>query len=271
MKARRLLLAFLGVSAATRAAGQVQPDWFDAFRGRAFLQIDAGFVGREKAAAKDAPPLFRARWVVLRFAGFAEGERRWWPFRNLLLVTMPSGSRYVLESSFGFVDQSHLDEERPYQRIASGRAAFEVWMSGASREGTDGGPCEGMRERAVAPGGSLTFFLDDLRSRTVRMSLAEISAATFDEGERRDLAVLLLTSVEGAQARTAEAPLFSIQDPLLAVGVAFRDQQPLSERRTITLAPDPEPPSDLAPWRGLAHLPLDLPPFPVLPAEKPIQ
>ena len=57
MKARGMLLAFCALSAAVRAA---EPDWFDAFRGKAYLQGDASYVAREKSAAPDSPPLFRA-------------------------------------------------------------------------------------------------------------------------------------------------------------------------------------------------------------------
>lgn len=273
MKARGLLLACCSLSAALRAQ---EPDWFDAFRGRAFVQGDASFVAREKAAPPEAPPLFRARWIVLRYAGFAESERRWWPYRNLLLVTMPSGARYVLESSYGFADERHLDEERPWQRIASERAAFEVWTSGtagepALSEALDAGPCEGMRHRVRAPGGTLTFHLDDLGSRTVRTTLGEISAATFDEDERRDISVFLRMSIESNRSLSAELPVFHVRDPLLAASVAFRDQVSPPDRRTAVFAPDPAPPGDLGAWRALAHLPLDLPPFPSLPPDKPIQ
>ena len=69
MKARAAVLALCMASAVLRAE---DPDWFDAFRGRAFLQGDARFVAREVSAQSDSPPLFLARWVVLRYAGFAE-------------------------------------------------------------------------------------------------------------------------------------------------------------------------------------------------------
>ncbi|MGA7991489.1 MAG: hypothetical protein WCC53_08675 [Thermoanaerobaculia bacterium] len=275
MKARGIRLAFWALLAAMRAEGQ-SPDWFDAFRGRAFLQGDASFAAREKSAAADSAPLFRARWVVLRYAGFAESERRWWPYRNVLLVTMPSGARYVLESDFGFVDESHLDEERPWQRMASERAAFEVWSSGTSGEAPvdavmDAGPCDGMRHRVRTAGGTLIFFVDDFGSRSVRTTLGEMTAATFDEDERRDLATLLRLSVDGHRALSAELPFFHLRDPILVASVAMRDQVLPPEKRTLSLAPDPAPPGDLASWRGLAHLPLDLPPFPAPPPEKPIQ
>lgn len=275
MKARGILLALWTASAAMRAEGQ-SPDWFDAFRGKAFLQGDVSYVAREKSAAPDAPPLFQARWVVLRYAGFTESERRWWPYRNVLLVTMPSGARYVLESGFGFVDESHLDEERPWQRVASERTSFEIWSSGTAGEpplnpASDVGPCEGMRQQVRASGGTLTFFIDDFGSRTVRTTLTEIAAATFDEEERRDLAVLLRSSVESDRSFSTELPIFHLRDPLLAVNVALRDWAPPREQRTVVFAPDPAPPGDLAPWRDLAHLPLDLPPFPALPPQSPIQ
>ncbi|MCM3877976.1 MAG: hypothetical protein NEA02_16365 [Thermoanaerobaculia bacterium] len=267
MKARGLLLAFCAVSAAIRAE---EPDWFDAFRGRAFLQGDVSFVAREKTAPRDAPPVLRARWVVLRYAGFTEKERRFWPSRNILLVALPSGTRYVLESSFGFVDEGHLEEERPWQRVASARTAFEVWMSGAdppSTNAADAQPCDGMRERVRAPGGTLEFFVDDLGSRTVRASLAEIAAGTFDEDERRDLGALLKVSVDSNHTMGTEMPTYHLRDPLFAVNVALRDQVLPPDRRTVVLAPDPAAPVDLSSWRALAHLPLDLPPFPPLPAE----
>ena len=177
-----------------------------------------GFVVREKTAPADAPPLFRARWVVLRYAGLSERERRWWPYRNILLVAMPSGARYVVESSLGFRDESHLEEERPWERVASARAAFEIWTSGS------GAVAAGNRAffRAVrgpapavlrAPGGGLSFFLEDLGSRTVRASLEEIGSATFDEDERRDLALLLRTSVESNVTLSTELPVLNLRDP----------------------------------------------------------
>lgn len=275
MTARGILLALWTVSAAMRAEGQ-SPDWFDAFRGKAYLQGDTSFVAREKAAAPDSPPLFRARWVVLRYAGFAESERRWWPYRNMLLVTMPSRARYVLESGFGFVDDKHLDEERPWQRVASGKTDFEIWSSGMAGEprldeGADAGPCEGDRHRIRAPGGTLEFFIEDLGSQTVKKILGEISGRTFDESERQDLAVLLRTSVESNLSLSPTLPNFHIRDPLLALNVAFRDLAPSRDQRTVLFEPDPSAPGDLAEWRALAHLPLDLPPFPVLPPESPIQ
>jgi hypothetical protein len=278
MKARGLLLAFCAVSAAVRAE---EPDWFDAFRGRAFLQGDSSFVAREKSAPPDAPPLFRARWVVLRYAAFTEKERRFWPSRNILLVTMPSGAQYVLESSHGWVDETHLEEETPWKRVASNRTAFEVWSPGydlnsefyrlhadpPSADAADVAPCDGIRNRVRAPGGTLEYFIDDFGSRTVRASLAEIAAGTFNEDERRDLAALLKMSVESDRALGTEFPNYHLRDPLLAVNVAFLDQLPKPANRTVVFEPDPAVQADLATWRGLAHLPLDLPPFPALPAQ----
>jgi hypothetical protein len=210
----------------------------------------------------------------LRYAGFAESERRWWPYRNILLVTTPAGARYVLESSFGFVDEKHLDEERPWQRVASGKAAFEVWMSGTAGEAApaaDAGPCEGMRQTVRAPGGTFVFFLDELGTPTVRTTLGEIAAGTFDEAERQDLGVLLRTSLESNRTIQTEGAVLGLRDPLLAATVALRDRVPRADQRTLVFTPEPDPAGDLAAWRALAHLPLDLPPFPVLPPEKPIQ
>jgi hypothetical protein len=271
VKARGTLLALWTAAAAMRAEGQ-SPDWFDAFRGKAFLQGDASFVAREKTAAPDSPPLFRVRWVVLRYGGFAENERRWWPYRNLLLVTMPSGARYVLESSIGFIDESHLDEERPWQRVTSGRASFEIWSTAGEPhldEDEDAAPCEEHHQRMRAPGGTLEFFIQDIGSQTVKMTLGEIT--TFDETERQDIAVLLRTSLDRNLSLSATLPNFHIRDPLLALIVAFRNDVLPRERRTVVLAPDPGSPGDLAPWRGLAHLPLDLPPFPAVVPENPIR
>ena len=271
MKARELLLAICLLPAAMFAA---EPDWFDGFRGKAFLQGDSSFVAREKTAPPDSPPLFRARWVVLRYAAFTESERRFWPSRNLLLIAMPSGARYVLESSFGLLDERHLEEERPWQRIASQRTAFEVWSSGMSPEPGDaasGGPCDGKLERVRAPGGSLDFFLDDFSSRTVRISLAEIAAGTFDEDERRDLWTLLRVAVDSDRSLGTEHPIYHLRESLLAVNVAFRDKFIPANQRDVVLALDSTPSGDLASWRALAHLPFDLPPFPALPPENPIR
>lgn len=265
MKARGLLLAFCAVSAAVRAE---EPEWFDAFRGRAFLQGDASFAAREKSAPPDAPPLFRVRWIVLRYAAFTEKERRFWPSRNLLFVTMPSGAQYVLESSNGHVDEHHLEAERPFARVASTRTAFEVWSSGGyplPEKAADAAPCDGMRNRVRAPGGTLEYFVDDFGSRTVRASLAEIAAGTFDEDERRDLAELLKVSVDSNRALGTEFPNYHLRDPLQAVNVAFLDQLPKPVNRTVVFEPDLDSPGDLSSWRGLAHLPLDLPPFPAPP------
>jgi hypothetical protein len=267
VKARGLLLALCAVPAVLR--GQ-EPDWFDAFRGRAFLQGDASLVARERKAPQDAAPLFRARWVVLRYAGFTEKERRFWPSRNILLVTMPSGARYVLESSFGFVDETHLEEERPWQRVASARTAFEVWSSGGdplSPEAGAAAPCDGSHSRVRAPGGTLEYFVEDFGSRTVRATLAEITAATFDEDERRDLGTILKVSVESDRTIGSEMPTYHLRDPLLAIQIPFLGQVPPPDKRTVVYATDLAAPADLSAWRALAHLPLDLPPFPPLPVE----
>lgn len=273
MKARGLLLALCAVSAALRAEGQQEPDWFDAFRGKAYVQGDSSWVAREKSAAPDSPPLFGVRWVVIRYGGFSERWRRFWPYRNVLLVTMPTGSRYVLESSMGLMDENHLEEERPWQRVASVRAAYEVWSEGEenTEKVTDAPSCEGSRKRVRAPGGKLEFFLDDFGSRTVRTALSEIGAATFDEDERRDLAVLLRMSVEDNRTLSAEFPTHSFRDPLLALSFVFRDQILPRDKRTVVSMPDPAPSGDLAAWRSLVHLPLDLPPFPALPPEVPVR
>jgi hypothetical protein len=234
------------------------------------LQGDASFIAREASARPDAQPLFRARWVVLRYAGFTEKDRRFWPSRNVLLVAMPSGARYVLESSLGFVDERHLEEERPWQRVASDRTAFEVWSSGgvpSSPDADGGGPCDGSRSRVRAAGGTFDFFVDDFGSRTVRASLVEIGAATFDEDERRDLAALLKVSLDGERAIGTEMPVYHLHDPLLAVNMALGDRTLSRQKRTVVLVPDPAAPADLSSWRALAHLPLDLPPFPPLPPE----
>ena len=272
MKARGLLLAFCAVSAAMRAE---EPDWFDAFRGKAYLQGDTSFIAREKTAAPEAPPLFRVRWVVVRYfsALFSEKAREVWPYRNLLLVTMPSGAWYVVESSFGFVDESHLEEERPNHRVASGRAAFELWMAGGLEdpEAAAEDPCGGFRHKVRAPGGSLDFDLNDLSSRTVRTTLAEITAATFDADEQRDLRTLLKLSSEVNPSVPKNVFGLDTRSALFAVMIAFRSEVLPVPQRTIILAPDPEPPGDLAPWRAFAHLPLDLPPFATLPADNPIR
>ncbi len=131
--------------------------------------------------------------MVVRYEGFSEKEREVWPYRNLLLVTMPGGAKYVIESAFGFVDEKHLEEDRPFHRVASARTAFEMWASGGFEDPETAAedPCGGSRQKVRAPGGSLDFMLTDLSSRTVRTSLAEISAATFDANERNDLVTLL--------------------------------------------------------------------------------
>lgn len=264
MTARGILLALAIVPAAIRADGQ-SPDWFDAFHGRAFLQGDASFVAREKSAPSDAPPIFRARWVILRYAAFAEEWRRFWPHRNLLLVTMPSGAQYVLESSLGHVDEHHLEEEGPFMRVASARAAFEVWMSGGDpvpAEGVDAALCDGSHNRVRAPGGTLEYFTDDFGSRTVRASLTDIAAGTFDEDERRDLAVLLKMSVESDRSLGTGFPVHTLRETLVAVNIPFLDQLPPRDKRDVIFEPDLADPADFSSWRALAHIPFDLAPFP---------
>lgn len=272
MKARGILLALWAVSAAMPAEGE-SPDWFDAFRGKAYLQGDASYVAREKSAAPDSPPLFRARWVVVRYEGFSEKEREVWPYRNLLLVTMPGGAKYVLESAFGFVDEKHLEEDRPFHRVASAHAAFEMWAAGGFEDPAVAAddPCGGSRQKVRAPGGSLDFALTDLSSRTVRTSLSEITAATFDANERRDLVALLRVAPEGAPSFPNDTVGLNARNALFSATVAFRSDVPPVAQRTVVLVRDPAPAGDLASWRALAHLPLDLPPFPALPPEKPIQ
>ena len=266
MKARRLLLAFCAVSAALQAG---EPDWFDAFRGKAFLQADSSYVARDRSAAPDSPPLFRSRWVVLRYEGLSEKGRAVWPFRNLLLVTMPAGARYVLESAFGYMDEKHLEEERPSHRVASSRVAFETWIRGGSEdsEAAAEDPCGGMRHRVRAPGGSLDFSLVDLSTPTVRATLAEISAATFDADERRDLGVLLRVKSDASPSLPNDVFGLNSSYAFFAVMIALRSDVPPLQQRTVVLTPDPAPSGDLSSWRALAHLPLDLPPFPPLPEE----
>ncbi|MBK9062299.1 MAG: hypothetical protein IPL89_03760 [Acidobacteria bacterium] len=272
MKARGILLVFWTVSAAMRAEAQ-SPDWFDAFRGKAYLQGDASFVAREKAAAPDSPPLFRARWVVVRFEAFSGKARNAWPYRNLLLMTMPGGARYVVESAFGFVDENHLEEDRPFHRVASAHAVFEMWSSGGFEDSDAAAedPCGGSRQKVRAPGGSLDFILTDLSSRTVRTSLREITAATFDANEHHDLVNLLKVAPDGAPSLPKDTFGLNARNAIFSVTVAFRDDVPPVAQRTVVLTQDPEPSGDLAAWRGLAHLPLDLPPFPAIVPENPIR
>ncbi len=272
MKAWGLLLALCLVPAAVFAE---EPDWFDAFRGKAYLQGDTSFIAREKSAAAETPPLFRVRWVVVRYSTslVSEKERWFWPYRNILLVTMPSGRRYVVESSFGLADEKHVEEERPSQRVASPRAAFEVWTAGGLEdpEAAVNDPCEGLRQKVRAPGGSLDFFLSELSIRTVRATLAEITSASFDADEQRDLRALLMVSPEANPSLPNKVHQLNIRFGLFAVVVAFRNEVPPVQQRTVVLAPDPSPLGDLAAWRAFAHLPLDLPPFVVDPPENPIR
>jgi len=58
----------------------------------------------------------------------------------------------------------------------------------------------------------------------------------------------------------------------LAWSFLFRDRPNIPpDKRDLVLVPDAAPPGDLAPWRTLTYLPQDLPPFPALPPESPIQ
>ena len=97
--------------------------------------------------------------------------------------------------------------------------------------------------------------------------LNETANGTFEEDERRDLAALLQISVNTNRSVGTEFPIYKLRDALLAVNVAFRDQLPAAEKRTVVLSPDPAPTADLASWRALARLPMDLPPFPALPPD----
>jgi hypothetical protein len=109
----------------------------------------------------------------------------------------------------------------------------------------------------------------------VKTTLGEISAATFSKDEREDLAILLRTSLESDRSLSTDSSIISsnlrLRGSLLSVFVAFRDQAQPPEMRTVMFSADPAPPGDLAAWRALAHLPLDLPPFPALVPENPIQ
>ena len=104
--------AVLLLCAASPALRTEGADWFDAFRGRAFLQGDASFIAREASAPPDSPPLFRARWVVLRVRGVhRDGRGVSGRTATSSSSRCASGARFVLESSLGFVDESHLEEE----------------------------------------------------------------------------------------------------------------------------------------------------------------
>ena len=83
--------------------------------------------------------------------------------------------------------------------------------------------------------------------------------------ERRDLAGMLKVSPDGSPSFPKDVIGLNARNALFAVVVAFRSDVPPTSQRTLVLAPDAAPAGDLAAWRGLAHLPLDLPPFPALP------
>ena len=131
--------------------------------------------------------------------------------------------------------------------------------------------CEGLWNKVRAAGGGLEFSLPDLSTQTVRATLAEITAATFDVDERSDLKTLLKVSPDANPSLPNRVIGLNTRNALFAVMVAFRGEIPPIQQRTVILAPDPAPPGDLSSWRALAHLPLDFPPFPALPPEKPIQ
>lgn len=267
MRAAELLLACCAISVTLRAADP--QDYFENLRDKAFVEFDQPYLARNKDVPPDAPPLFRARHLILRLKSYGEEERRWWPQRDLLLVEMPSGRRWVIESTSPKFDFNHLDEETPSRRVSTDGGVVESFyapdVESLRREGSaDDDPCSGPRFR-VRGGGHEIFgiSIDDWRSRTVSVAIAEIRQATFSVEEVEELARLLpmeLPRIGG--------DLNSGLGLRLAWTLLFTDRPMQSpEQRNILLVPDAASAGDLAPWRTLTYLPQDLPPFPPLPAE----
>jgi hypothetical protein len=130
MRAAELLLAFCGISVTLRAADP--QDYFENLRDKAFVEFDQPYLARNKDAPPDAPPLFRARHLILRLKSYGDEERRWWPQRDLLLVEMPSGRRWVIESTSPKFDLNHLDEETPARRVSADSEVVESFYAASA-------------------------------------------------------------------------------------------------------------------------------------------
>ncbi len=273
MKARGILLALCAASAVMRADGS--PDWFDAFRGGPSCRATRASSRARSRRRPTSPPLFRARWVVLRYAGSARasgvGGRTGTSFSSRCPPERDTSS------SRRWVSWTKTTSTRTAHRGVSPRRrspSRSGWRARWKRTPRTSRPATGCASASGRQAGRLDFFIEDLGSRTVRVSLAEIAAGTFDEDERRDLAALLKVSVEsnpslGTSFRGTSLSIYHLRDPLFAVNVALRDQLPPPDKRTIVFVPDSSAPADLSSWRALAHLPLGSPALPAAAAGGP--
>jgi hypothetical protein len=283
MRARGMLLAFCAVSAAMRA--EEPPDYFANLRDRTFVEVDQSYLVKEKPALPESPALFRIRHLFLRVkAGTGDAERRWWPMRSLFLVEAASGNRFVAELTADIADQEHPDAAKAWTRLSgsSRGLAVESWSTPGPNESNSSsqdepdsvpdGACGGTRYRFI--GGGLEIggvHLRDGRSRTVSVALAEIRDAVFSADEVRELDRLRSLGIPRLVGGSGPEPNFQ-PGARLAWSFLFLEKPPIPQgKEDLVLVPDPGPPGDLAPWRTLTYLPQDLPPFPALPPESPIQ
>ncbi len=283
MKGRKVLLAFCAISAAMRA--EEPHDYFANLKDRTFVEVDRSYVVKEKPVRPGSPALFRVRHLLLRVKAWTgDAERRWWPTRSLFLIEADSGNRFVAEITSDVADLEHLDAPRAWTRLSSASRglAFESWAtvdpresdaSNANEPGTlPEQACAGTRYRFIGGGQEISRVrLQDIRSRTVSVALAEIRDAVFSRDEVRELDRLRSLDIPSLGGGSGPAPGFS-SGIRIAWSYLFMERSNVPpDRRDLALVPEDAPPGDLAPWRTLTYLPQDLPPFPALPPESPMQ
>ena len=263
----RGMVAVLAWAAPARGGGP-PPDYFESLRMPTLLQEDRSYLVREKAAAASSPPLFRVRRLFLRLKSYGEAAREFWPVRSLALVEMPSGRRYVLETTLPPLDVQHPDdaEPRPWGRVSSGgnTEGVSMWRgSNVSEELSPRepplAPCGGAPVRVLGGGQSFDFYPGEGRKRTVSTLLAEIRSAAFPGEEAAELRLLRKLP---AFPPIAGMPL----EPRLPLQLLFTELPQLSPgEKNLVLAEDPEPARDLSPWRSMTYLPFDMPAYVAVP------
>lgn len=244
-------------------------DWFEAFRGESFLVDDSSWLARDPALPGDAAPAMRLRHLL--FLQKTAGEPPfWWERRSVLMIEMPSGSRYAAEICLKLPREGHAVEPMPHLRLASAGGAMEWWdvsedPVGAimETEADPEGPCAGQRTLVRGGGRAFAYSGFDL-TRTMRAGLADVRDATFRNEEREELWQLQSRLPREAIRLEWDVPeRVSFMAPDL-FGARLAWMLPFLGRKsdpTVTrlrLVRDPAPPGDLAAWRAITYLPVVL-------------
>jgi hypothetical protein len=254
-RAAALLTFLVSFLVAGPALAGANDDWFAPFRGlEAFVVEDSSWLAKNPAVP-DGPALLEIRHVLLLFR--IEGvEATLWPRRNLLLVEVPGGGRWVTELGEGDLVRGRAPEDRPYTRLTNGRALVEAWIVGEEREKetekgvpVGEGPCGGSRFVLRSGGREVDFFGADAATKSLRAELSDLRRFAFSDDERRELELLRRVRIPDADAPPR----------LLAPQVAWEMLGvPVSDEKTVVLVQDPDRETDFTHWHSDTWIPTPL-------------